>query len=382
MAHKLEGGRDEERQLSDDGNGQSTNDTGRNRGQFSRRRFVELAAASTLSMAGIGTARASSVTRHGIDFDRVVNAVDDLGMDPTGDDPIDDRLARSNDGDLLQFPRGTYRFGAGPNDSSLDEETRGFEGIDDDVTFVASQNSPGYFLQGERMGGVYLGNVDVDRSARNACAGIRLSGSRIVARDVGTVTERDTTPFADSYRDDDDPSGAGRDVLAIEGEGTPTNYEVTVSGDVEAIDRPEEGYGVSGRNVEGVVKSGTSRYAIDGNVTVLRLDGSATASLNGERIDPDRFVTDTSPGGGQILFEATDPSTDYVFSTATRPRTRSGRTDTKSENRRSGTVAHGVERHPFSGRLASLSARGSVTVLFTARSCRRCLEHSPDCRNS
>ncbi|OYR50649.1 hypothetical protein DJ73_15245 [Halorubrum sp. Ea1] len=50
------------------------------------------------------------VNTYGIEFDRIVNAVDDLGMDPTGGDPVDDALARAyREGTLVRFPPGEYR---------------------------------------------------------------------------------------------------------------------------------------------------------------------------------------------------------------------------------------------------------------------------------
>jgi hypothetical protein len=52
---------------------------------------------------------AAPTTRHGIEFDSVRNAVDDLGMDPEGEDPIDDALASAiGDGTLVVFPPGRY----------------------------------------------------------------------------------------------------------------------------------------------------------------------------------------------------------------------------------------------------------------------------------
>ena len=49
------------------------------------------------------------VTRHGITFDRVRHAVDDLGMDPTGGQPIDGALDEAyGDGTLIVFPPGKY----------------------------------------------------------------------------------------------------------------------------------------------------------------------------------------------------------------------------------------------------------------------------------
>jgi hypothetical protein len=52
---------------------------------------------------------AAPTTRRGIEFDTVLDAVDDLGMDPNGEKPIDDALASAiDDGTLVVFPPGRY----------------------------------------------------------------------------------------------------------------------------------------------------------------------------------------------------------------------------------------------------------------------------------
>lgn len=49
------------------------------------------------------------VRRHGIEFETVLNAVDDLGMDPTGSEPIDDVLDEVyGPSTLVVFPPGSY----------------------------------------------------------------------------------------------------------------------------------------------------------------------------------------------------------------------------------------------------------------------------------
>jgi hypothetical protein len=50
-----------------------------------------------------------AVKRHGITFDRVLDAVDDLGLDPEGEEPIDDALDDLRvRGTLVEFPPGKY----------------------------------------------------------------------------------------------------------------------------------------------------------------------------------------------------------------------------------------------------------------------------------
>lgn len=52
--------------------------------------------------------RGGSAQRHGIDFEHVVNAVEDLGMDRNANSPIDDALPTDESGVLVEFPPGNY----------------------------------------------------------------------------------------------------------------------------------------------------------------------------------------------------------------------------------------------------------------------------------
>ena len=77
-------------------------------GDVGRRTYLKAGAAVTLGTAGV-SASASAETRDGITFDRVLDAVDDLGMSPNGDEPIDDKLAGAWGSDtLIEFPAGEY----------------------------------------------------------------------------------------------------------------------------------------------------------------------------------------------------------------------------------------------------------------------------------
>ncbi|SFH79118.1 hypothetical protein SAMN04488066_1341, partial [Halorubrum aquaticum] len=93
----------------DESDGTNSGDGGVGR-LMNRRDYVKLSAVTTgvvLASSGVGSA---ATERHGIGFDRVVNAVDDLGMDPNGNDPIDDALSSAYEsGTLVEFPEGTYR---------------------------------------------------------------------------------------------------------------------------------------------------------------------------------------------------------------------------------------------------------------------------------
>ena len=84
--------------------------------RISRRNYLKVGAASAavgasaLGAVGSGTADAQSTTTRGITFSKVLHAVDDLGMDPTGQQPIDDDFVVDDD-TLIVFPSGTFRAG-------------------------------------------------------------------------------------------------------------------------------------------------------------------------------------------------------------------------------------------------------------------------------
>jgi len=86
------------------------NTRSRHKSKLNRREYIRMGAAAVglVGMsAAIGERTAADVSD--IDFDRVVNAVEDLGMDPTGSEPVDNKF-EVEDGTLIEFPPGTYLF--------------------------------------------------------------------------------------------------------------------------------------------------------------------------------------------------------------------------------------------------------------------------------
>ena len=80
---------------------------------FDRRSYLKLgaaaAAAGPAAFAASENVSGASETRHGVSFGTVVDAVDDLGMDDSGNDPIDDALDDAAGSDtLIKFPSGQY----------------------------------------------------------------------------------------------------------------------------------------------------------------------------------------------------------------------------------------------------------------------------------
>lgn len=106
MARKLEEGEPA---------GQSSLDTGTktdSRGPLlGRRKYVKLGLAAAAGTAGIastsGTVSASA-EREGIEFEQVLDAVEDLQMDPTGTESVIPQIKEIPPDTLVQFPEGTY----------------------------------------------------------------------------------------------------------------------------------------------------------------------------------------------------------------------------------------------------------------------------------
>jgi len=146
-----------------------------------RRRYLNLSAAavgtvfgttsvSAGDVSGDGkTSRASgsvAVHRHGISFEQELDAVDDLGLDPTGNEPIDGSVPTSDD-TLVSFPPGTYLVEntIDPNDVS-NWGIRGTGDYHGDVRFVVPDHEvmDVFTPDGEN---VLIENVTFDQGPEN-----------------------------------------------------------------------------------------------------------------------------------------------------------------------------------------------------------------------
>ncbi|WP_049901005.1 hypothetical protein [Halococcus agarilyticus] len=88
---------------------------------------------SDSSSSGSSTKQPSSggsAKRHGIEFGRVVHAVDDLEMDPAANEPIDDALPTGEGGVLVEFPPGEYLIEC--QQSVVDTDSWGLRGLGGD----------------------------------------------------------------------------------------------------------------------------------------------------------------------------------------------------------------------------------------------------------
>ena len=90
---------------------------------------------------------------------------------------------------------------------------------------------------------------------------------------------------------DTEPSvSSERQVLTVDGQGTPTSFEITVDGRIEMLDANhlEEATIVAGNAVQGAIESGVQRFRFDGEITDVTIlnrgsDGSPV-------VDPEFYV--------------------------------------------------------------------------------------------
>jgi len=138
-----------------------------------RRDYLKLAsaAAATAGMASL-TSASTGTTRHGIEFDRVLDAVDDLGLDPTGNEPVNSRLDSAlEEGTLVRFPEGEYQF---DGTVVFDADRVGVLG-EGDVRFIPPQGFTGLLFNYDPVpDDVLIENVDIDMRADDTTTGIRL----------------------------------------------------------------------------------------------------------------------------------------------------------------------------------------------------------------
>jgi hypothetical protein len=112
------------------------------------------------------TPEPATPARRGIGFDTTVDVVDDLGVDPTGSEPVTGRLAEAMaPGTLLQFPPGTYQLA--PRPVEVPGPNVGFVATEPDAETVwrLAPDYHGPFLRCE-ADNLLFGGIDVDMSAR------------------------------------------------------------------------------------------------------------------------------------------------------------------------------------------------------------------------
>nr|WP_319633708.1 hypothetical protein [Natronorubrum aibiense] len=121
--------------------------------------------------------------------------------------------------------------------------------------------------------------------------------------------------------DEVDPADYGEDLphaLEIEGQGSPTSFEITVEGTIDLADGADpdgEATTISGSTVQSSVTDGSQTFRFSGALTdVTIIDGEATVSIDGDQIDPADYGDNELLPHALVIdgTDADEPST-YAF---------------------------------------------------------------------
>ncbi|WP_049947980.1 hypothetical protein [Candidatus Halobonum tyrrellensis] len=187
-----------------DRNGEQRCDDGDSAGLVGRRNCLKgiggLVAAAGVVGTAAGTASAST-TRRGIEFDRTVNVVEELGLDPNGNEPIQKKLnSNKQSGTLYVFPEGEYLVT--DRILMLFLDTVGFLGKGD-VRFTVPERFNDWAVIMDHGQNALFENIDIDLRADGATPGCRFAGyDRIQVHDVEMVGQ--------GIHLDSDPRGEGQ----------------------------------------------------------------------------------------------------------------------------------------------------------------------------
>ncbi len=270
--------------------------------QLGRRGYMKLTGAvvtgSAVGTTQIGRARAA--THHGITFDRVVDAVADLGCDPKGNADVSSKVESALDGQtLVEFPSGTYHW---DGSVTLDTDRIGIRGTSDDVLFTFPAGYNQFFINGSCEQALYE-NFDVDIQPENTATGIRVASERgfhienIEHIGRGTADSSDVTRCWQLRVNDPDATGVVKNFVAKKGsawahyKGGDGRVGISIyggEGTIKVIDCHLEEFGNNGiyasRSLSSVqVEGGTYR---NNNVAGIRFSGKGSY-VDGTTIEVD-----------------------------------------------------------------------------------------------
>lgn len=298
-----------------------------------RRDALRLGAAAAAVATG-AAATSSPVTavleRNEIEFDRRVNAVEDLGADPTGTVPIDGALGGAvDDGVLVEFPAGTYSVNI---PIEMGERT-GFVGVGEtaaDVRFRPTGAAGNQWLQFAETGDSVVGGFTVVGDTAGSIGGTV----------EGAVTVADV-----AYDPGAAPTGSPPHTLEIEWTGENVAYEFTVEGTTEPGDDLTEGRAATfGPSTEGYLTGGLHRFEYTGSLADLRLSTDARVAVDGVEIDPSTLNDDTDV---EFFAAAEGGSATYDLVAARRASTHGRTLDAGDDD--AVTVTEGVEHLSIEG---------------------------------
>ncbi|EMA49171.1 MULTISPECIES: hypothetical protein [Halococcus] len=218
------------------------------------------------------------IERHGIRFKTVLHAVNDLGMDPNGNEPIDEKLSdAAADYTLIVFPDGAFA----KHEKTVHTGLQNFGLCGQDATrFVAPEGFNGKFVVIDRGMNTLFENIDVDLRANNATPGLHLAAQD--GLDVRHVRYRgqgihpDSTPRGEGSGNPDVTNALNAHVRAPDGTGRVKHVIAHNAGLMGAYNEGDGRVGIfTGRANEGTL-------TIEGcNIEGFPNNGLYTSRTNG-----------------------------------------------------------------------------------------------------
>ena len=155
-----------------------------------------------------------------------------------------------------------------------------------------------------------------------------------------------------------------RNRLTISSDHSRTEYTLSVTDDLEksttngaTIDESDT---VSGTVASGRVFGGTDGYTFAGQLVFLDVEGDATVTLNGERLDPQQYNLLSIEGTGSRVEYSLSVSDRLEKSTANGASI--GSEDRTDGSTASGAVSGGTDSYTFAGELENISIEGDANV--------------------
>lgn len=303
-----------------------------------RRSYIKLTGAliggSALGATQAG--RVSAKTRHGITFDNVVDAVDDLGCDPNGNEDVTSKVESALDGKtLVEFPSGTYHW---EGSVSTDLDRIGVRGKSDDVSFTFPSGYNDFFIN-TTCDQALFENFDVDVRPDQTATGIRINADHgFHAENIehigrAIVDSNEVTRCWQLRVNDPNSTGVLKNFVAKKGSAW-SHYKsgdgragISVyggEGTIKIVDCHLEEFGNNGiygsRTLSAVqVIGGTYR---NNNVAGIRISGDgsyvdgATVEINPDKYSGPHTLEDDSFTMRGVLFEQGNASTGGEFDKA------------------------------------------------------------------
>ncbi|WP_049969404.1 hypothetical protein [Haladaptatus cibarius] len=213
-------------------------DTGQH---FDRRDYLKFTGATAATAAGLSfasTTASAATTRHGISFGTVKNAVNDLGMDPNGNDPIDSQLPTNSNDLLIEFPPGEYRIQS--RQTVVGQHNFGIRGLGNDPTdvrFTIPQGNAREILALTNGYNYLIENVAFDQTSdTNTGIGVTMDVS-----DGGEIHDVHTLGYTPNEHEmgSNDDLGELLAVQATDSDGTVVVENYVSTGECDVIDYPD-----------------------------------------------------------------------------------------------------------------------------------------------